>query len=169
MARGRAWPRSPRPRRIRRAALGGLGWLWLAIAGELTRGHLAVAAPLHAGAPAWLHEFGRAVSDVLLPTLGPSVLAPAALWAVASAVLPWLLHRTSAAADALVAVLWAVGLYVLTEALSAPTVHARSIVRPDITVLSVLVGALCALAPSLLAARFARGAGTGFADRTCVA
>jgi len=129
----------------RRAALGALGYLWLCVA-ELLSGHQLLAGPPgDAGQrPGWEDSAGRAVSDAIGPLLTSGVLAVAALWALAAAVLPWVVRGRSAALDLAAAAVWAAALAVGTQAmLDATAPHAAHGARG--LALGAVVGALGAV------------------------
>ena len=98
----------------RRAALGALGFWCVALAEPVVRETLyygrvrgtAGTGPLGAGS-AWEGSLHDAAAQVLQPLLSSGVLACAALWAAAAAVLPWLVRGRSAALDLIAATVWA--------------------------------------------------------------
>jgi hypothetical protein len=102
----------------RRAALGALGLLWLALAEALTGTRL-LAGPAGATAPrgTWEESAARALDDAVVPLLSSGLLAVAALWALAAAVLPWVVRGRSAALDLAAAAVWAAALAVATAAM----------------------------------------------------
>ena len=107
-------PRGP----ITRAALGALGLWWLTIAGIATEER---------------------------PDLGvltePAVFAFAGLWAVAAAVLPYLVRGRNAAIDIVGATIWAAGLASAT----ASVAEALSASRPEGAVVGAVLGAIVAV------------------------
>jgi hypothetical protein len=102
-----------------RAALGALGYWWLALAeliwDEPAR-RLWLGAPAAAAHLGWESSPTGAVAHALAPLLTLEVLAGAALWAAAAAVLPLLVRGDSAMRDALAATAWAVALAAATPA-----------------------------------------------------
>jgi hypothetical protein len=101
-----------------RGALGAAGYWWLALA-EAIAGrdwHFGRAAGTQAP-NAWLDSAAEAARHALVPTVGSGVLAVAVLWALAAAVLPWVLHSRSLAVDVLGAGAWIAGLVAGSEAL----------------------------------------------------
>ena len=104
-----------------RALLGALGYWWLRLA-ELPfdRGarHLWLGPPASLGArSSWEGSLSTTAVHALGPLLGIALLLGAALWALAAAVLPWIVRGRSALSDTLAAILWAGAL-----AASAPLV-----------------------------------------------
>ena len=102
----------------RRAALGALGFVWLCVAELLSGTRLLAGPPGTADArPSWEDSAARALSDAIVPLLSSGLLAVAALWAVAAAVLPLVVRGRSAALDLALATAWAAALAVATQAL----------------------------------------------------
>jgi len=97
----------------RRAALGALGFWTLALAEPVLHETLYYgrARGTWNGA-AWEGSVTDAVAHVLRPLLDSGMLACAGLWAVAAAILPWLVRGRTAALDLVAATLWAAGLAV---------------------------------------------------------
>ncbi len=92
----------------RRAALGALGFLWLALAEVLTGERLYLGPPRGvAPAAAWAGDAGAALSDALIPLARSGLLAVAAVWAAAAVILPWLVRGRHLAADVVLAATWA--------------------------------------------------------------
>ncbi len=94
-----------------RALLGALGYWWLRLA-ELPfdRGgqHLWLGRPAGLGAPAsWEGSLSTTAAHAFGPLLGLALLLGAALWALAAALLPWVVRGRSALLDALAAIIWA--------------------------------------------------------------
>jgi hypothetical protein len=75
----------------RRAGLGALGWIWLVLAGGLTR-HLVVFARLPQGrSPATVSgSLAAAVHGLVEPALRSGALLPALVWALGAGTLPWI-------------------------------------------------------------------------------
>jgi hypothetical protein len=94
----------------------------------------------------WVGSATAAVSHVLAPLASSGLLVAAAGWALAAAVLPWLVRGRSRTADVTGAVVWAVGLAAagaLTAALAAPAlVHAQ----PHGSIAGPVAGAALAVA-----------------------
>jgi hypothetical protein len=134
----------------RRAALGALGALWLTLAEPLL-GRRLLAGP-EGGAPGdWPSHASRALHNVLEPALDVRLAALAATFAVAAAVLPWLVRGRRAAPDAVAATAWAAGLGAAVQAAAAPA-----------SVRGAVVGAILAGVAVLVA----RAAGAGGAGAT---
>jgi eukaryotic-like serine/threonine-protein kinase len=94
-----------------RAGLAALGFWWLTLAEPLLARHLWSGPP--AGLPAravWESSFGKAATDVVGVTLTLELLLGAAVWALAAAILPWIVRGRSAALDVAAAVAWTAAL-----------------------------------------------------------
>jgi hypothetical protein len=102
-----------------RAALGGLGGWWLALAEALTSGRL-LTGPASGVLPrdAWEGSALHAVRDAVWPLLSAGALAVAVLWALAAMLLPVLVRGRSAALDLVGAAAWAATLAAATQALA---------------------------------------------------
>jgi hypothetical protein len=102
-----------------RAALGGLGGWWLALAETLTSGRL-LTGPASGVLPrdAWEGSALHAARDAVWPLLSGGALALAVLWALAAMVLPVLVRGRSAALDLVGAAAWAATLAAATQALA---------------------------------------------------
>jgi eukaryotic-like serine/threonine-protein kinase len=96
---------------LARAGLAALGFWWLALAESLLRRRLWLGPP--AGLPsraAWESSINLAATHVIAPTFTVELLLGAAVWGVASAILPWLVRGRSAALDVGAAIVWTIGL-----------------------------------------------------------
>ncbi len=92
-----------------RAALGGVGYLWIAAWEELA--HTTLLLGPVADPPAhWKGSASTAITDVLTPLIDGSVLAAAGIFAAAALVLPALVRGRTPLLDALGALIWAAGL-----------------------------------------------------------
>jgi hypothetical protein len=116
-----AWPaiagQARRP--LWRAALGALGFWWLALAEPLVgRTLLLGPAPHTQPRRAWEGSAGDAFQHVLGPLLSGGALAIALLWAGGALLLPLLVRGRSAAVDAVGATVWAAGLAAATQAIA---------------------------------------------------
>jgi eukaryotic-like serine/threonine-protein kinase len=115
-----AWPalagQAARP--WHRLALGALGGWWLMLAEALADDRLALGPPRAAGAPGWQAGAGRALDDVLLPTLTHGALLVAAVWALAALVLPVVVRGRVFAIDLVGATAWATALGSATQAVA---------------------------------------------------
>ncbi|MGI9184558.1 MAG: protein kinase domain-containing protein [Solirubrobacteraceae bacterium] len=114
-----AWPALAgfAPSAWRRAAIGAGGWVWLALVTPVA-GRVLYLSPLPSIAPAshWAGSASATATHVLSPLLRSGVLAPAVVWAVAAAVLPWLVRGRSLPLDLIRAVVWAATLVSATPA-----------------------------------------------------
>jgi hypothetical protein len=150
-----AWPALAglAPSAWRRAAIGAGAWVWLALVTPVA-GRVLYLSPPSGIAPAshWAGSASATATQVLSPLLRSGVLAPAAVWAVAAAVLPWLVRGRSLPLDFVRAVVWAATLVAATPAAIAvvhgsagvPTVHGA--------VVGGGLGVIVALAPRWLGA-----------------
>ncbi len=100
-----------------RALLGALGYWWLCLAALPLEGpRAALGGPTSGGAdgwtsnPSWDGSLSATTTHALVPLVGLALLLGAALWALAAALLPWVVRGRSAALDALAAILWATAL-----------------------------------------------------------
>jgi hypothetical protein len=102
-----------------RAALGGLGGWWLALAEAWTSGRL-LTGPASGVLPraAWEGSALHAVRGAVWPLLSAGALALAVLWALAAVLLPLLVRGRSAALDLVGAAAWAATLAAVTQALA---------------------------------------------------
>ena len=113
----------------RRAALGAIGWLWLALA------EAAVKAPLVFGLADgqrtrgyWVHDGWRAVTHAIAPVFATTTALTAIAFALAAAILPLLVRGLRLPLDLIGALVWGGALYaalVGIERLSGPGVSAR--------------------------------------------
>jgi eukaryotic-like serine/threonine-protein kinase len=94
-----------------RAALALLGFWWLALAEPLLARHLWLGPP--AGLPpraVWEASFDTTSKEVVGPMLTVELAIGALVWAIAAAVLPWIVRGRNAALDVVAAVAWTVAL-----------------------------------------------------------
>jgi hypothetical protein len=136
----------------RRAALGAIGWLWLAVAAALTHRTLYLPLPAGVGAPAaWEGSPGAAVHHVLGTLAAAGVLAPAGVWALSALVVPWAVSGRFAALDVARVAVWSA----LTAAAVGPAVvlvhGADPVGSAPSAVIGALAGAAVALAPVAVA------------------
>jgi hypothetical protein len=139
----RRWPR--------RAALGALGFWWMALAEPLLARHLWLGP--HAGTPAraaWEGSLGSSAAHVVGPLLSLGVALGAALWALGAVLLPWLVRGSNAALDIVAATVWSAAMVAFAPALgaglSAHAVHAN----PRGAVLGGILGGVFAVAARAL-------------------
>ena len=138
---------------LARAGVAALGFWWLALAESLLRRRLWLGPP--AGLPpraAWESSIHAAATHVIAPTFTIELLLGAAVWALASAVLPWLLRGRSAALDVGAAVLWTIALLAAVPLLERALLAHASQPSPRGALLGAVLG--CALA---IGARALRG------------
>lgn len=138
-----------------RAGLGALGAWWLVLAEPV----LGRAVGLGTGERApteWSGEIAVTAERILLPALADGALLLAIPWALAAAVLPWLVRGRGAGADLLGACLWAAALALAMGAL------ADRLGRPEPAGLAL--GACAAAALAFTGARVGAGAGIGRPD-----
>jgi hypothetical protein len=124
----------------RRAALGALGFWWLALA-EALAGERLLLGPAKGTVPvsAWGDSGEDAVSGALEPLFSSGLLAGAVVWALAALVAPWVVRGPRLIPIAGAAA-WAAGLALATAAV-APEQDARGLVAGG-----VLAGAIVAVA-----------------------
>jgi serine/threonine protein kinase len=134
-----------------RAALGGLGYWWLVLAGPLLGRDLWLRGPT--GTPArsaWEGSLSLAATHVIGPRLALGVLLGALLWAAAATTLPWIVRGRSAALDLVAVTVWSAAIVAaapaLIEGLSAHAVHPN----PRGAIVGALVGGLVAVAARAL-------------------
>jgi serine/threonine protein kinase len=136
----------------RRAALGAIGWIWLLLAGSIS-GHT-LYLPHVPGTPAvsvWSGSLDQTVHHLLATFVSTGVLAPAAVWALAAVVLPWLVVGRSPALDVVRVVVWAAMLASATS-VAVIAVHGSDRVgAAPSAALGAAAAAVVALAPLALA------------------
>jgi hypothetical protein len=136
-----------------RAALAMLGFWWLALAESLLERRLWLGPP--SGLPpraAWEGSFGSAATHVVAATFTPELLIGAGVWALAAAILPWMVRGRGAALDVIAALVWATALLAATPLLDRALLSHASQPSPRGALLGAGVG--CALA---VCARALRG------------
>jgi eukaryotic-like serine/threonine-protein kinase len=138
---------------LARAGLAALGFWWLALAESLLRRRLWLGPP--AGLPpkaAWESSINAAATHVIAPTFTVELLLAAAVWALASAILPWLVRGRSAALDVGAAILWTIALLAAVPLLERALLAHASQPSPRGALLGAVLG--CAVA---ICARALRG------------
>jgi eukaryotic-like serine/threonine-protein kinase len=133
----------------RRAALGGLGWIWLLAAALL--GGRGLYTELPAGIPSTsssMASLGQMTHHVLFPMLTPAWLAPAAVWALGAVLLAVIRVRSPGLRIVLV-VIWSAVLASSTSSLLRGG-DGGLVLRPNALVVGAVAGAIVALAPELL-------------------
>jgi tRNA A-37 threonylcarbamoyl transferase component Bud32 len=98
------------------AALGLLGWCWLAVA-EALMGETLLLGTIDAPSPGWEQSASIAAQDLLLPLLSPASLAGAAAWTASAALLAALLGSRSVVVRAVGALVWGAGLVAIHRVL----------------------------------------------------
>ena len=121
-----------------RALLGAVGYLWIAAWEELAHRTLLLG-PVADPPAHWIGSASTAVSDVVAPLFDASVLAGAAVFALAAVVLPVLIRGRAPVLDALGALVWAAGL------ISAVRLTARGASPPDLLFGALLAAVIAAL------------------------
>ena len=136
-----------------RSALALLGFWWLALAEPLLARHLWLGPP--AGLPpraVWEASFDTTSKEVVGPMFTVELAIGAIVWAIAAAVLPWIVRGRNAALDVVAAVAWTVALLAAVPLLErALLAHARE-PSPRGALLGAVLG--CAVA---VCARALRG------------
>jgi serine/threonine protein kinase len=138
---------------LARAGVAALGFWWLALAESLLRRRLWLGPPV--GLPpraAWEGSINAAATHVIAPTFTVELLLGAAVWALASAVLPWLVRGRSAALDVGAAIVWTIVLLAAVPLLERALLAHASHPSPRSALLGAVLG--CALA---ICARALRG------------
>jgi serine/threonine protein kinase len=137
----------------RRAALGAIGWVWLLLAGSISGQTLYLPhIPDTPPARVWAGSLDQTVHHLLATFVSTGVLAPAAVWALAAVLLPWMVGGRSRALDVVRVVVWA-ALVASATSVAVIAVHGSDQVgaAPSAT-LGAAVAAAVALAPLALAA-----------------
>jgi eukaryotic-like serine/threonine-protein kinase len=121
-----------------RALLGAVGYLWIAAWEELAHRTLLLG-PVADPPANWIGSASTAVSDVVAPLFDASVLAGAAVFALAAVALPVLIRGRAPVLDALGALVWAAGL------ISALRLIAGGASPPDLLFGGLLAAVIAAL------------------------
>jgi hypothetical protein len=139
------------PRWRMRAALGALGYWWLALAEPLLGRHLwlgpATGTPPRA---VWEGSPGSAAVHVIGPLLSLGVLFGAALWAAAAVALPLLVRGRSAALDVVSAVVWSAALAAAAPSVDAGLAGHAAQPAPRGAIVGAVLGATLAVAARAL-------------------
>ncbi|MDQ6836421.1 MAG: hypothetical protein M3016_09570, partial [Actinomycetota bacterium] len=132
----------------RRAALGASGWIWLLLAGPLAGHGLYLNWLPGSPTAAWDGSLSATWTQVLVGLVRSGALAPAVVWAVAAAVLPWIVRGRSLAVDVAAVVVWSAT--VVSTATAAITLAHGSDGSPTAAgaVLGAVIGAIAALVPA---------------------
>jgi serine/threonine protein kinase len=134
-----------------RAALAALGYWWLALAAPLLGRRLWLAAA-SATPPrtAWEGSLSVAATHVIAPLLALGVLLGALLWALAAAVLPWIVRGRNAAVDVVAVTVWSAAIAVAAPALDAGLSAHAAHPSPRGAVLGAILGGVVAVAARAL-------------------
>jgi eukaryotic-like serine/threonine-protein kinase len=136
-----------------RAALALLGFWWLALAEPLLARHLWLGPP--AGLPPramWEASSDTTSKQVVGPLFTVELAIGALVWAIAAAVLPWIVRGRNAALDMVAAVAWTVALLAAVPLLERAVLAHAGAPSPRGALLGALLG--CAVA---ICARALRG------------
>jgi hypothetical protein len=139
------------PRWRMRAALGALGYWWLALAEPLLARHLWLGPA--AGTPArtvWEGSLSSTAVHVIGPLLSTGLLFGAALWAGGAVLLPLLVRGRNAALDVVAAVAWAGALAAAAPALDAGLAGQSAHATPRGAIVGAVLGAALAVASRAL-------------------
>jgi eukaryotic-like serine/threonine-protein kinase len=133
----------------RRAALGAVGWIWLLVAAPIADRVLYLPQPPGTQPPAhWSGSVSGAIHHVLTPALSSGALAPVVVWALAAAVLPWLVLGRSLALDFVRVVIWAAVLVSATAASIAAVHSSNAVHAAPSAVIGGIVAGVVVLAPA---------------------
>jgi hypothetical protein len=138
----------------RRAALGATGWAWLLLASAVAGKSLYLPrVPGEATPDAWMSSLSTTVDHLLRPEISAGVLAPAAVWALAAATLPWMVRGGSIVLDVVRVIIWAAIVVSATGAAIA-AMHGSGSAAGGVAASGALLGAVAsaavALSPGLL-------------------
>ncbi len=146
----------------RRAAIAAAGWIALLLATPIA-GRILYLAPIPAFGTG--DSVGRTADRILLAPLTTGLLAPAAVWAVAAAILPLVVRGRSITLDLVRAGAWAALLTAATPAAIVAVGRAGSAPMIRGAVIGGAAAAILALAPRWLAVRRPTLAALGRANR----
>jgi hypothetical protein len=134
-----------------RAALGALGYWWLALAEPLLGRHLWLGPS--AGTPprgSWERSLDGAAVHVIGPLLSLGVLLGAALWACGAVLLPLIVRGRNAALDAVATIVWSAALVAAEPLLDSGLATHSSQPSPRGAILGAALGGAVALAARAL-------------------
>ncbi len=129
-----------------RAGLAALGFWWLALAESLVGKRLWLGPP--AGLPqraVWESSLGKAATHVIAATFTPELLLGAAVWALAAAILPWIVRGRSALLDVFAAIAWAIALLAATPLLDRALLSQANDPSPRGVLLGTALGCVLAV------------------------
>ena len=139
------------PRWRMRAALGALGYWWLALAEPLLARRLWLGpAPGTPPRTVWEGSLSNTAVHVIGPLLSTGLLFGAALWAGGAVLLPLLVRGRNAALDVVAAVAWAAALAAAAPALDAGLAGQSAHATPRGAVVGAVLGAALAVASRAL-------------------
>ncbi|HEY2182435.1 MAG TPA: serine/threonine-protein kinase, partial [Solirubrobacteraceae bacterium] len=124
-----------------RAALGALGYWWLALAEPLAGRRLWLG-PVAQTPPrgGWEGSVSTTAVHVIGPLLGLGLLLGAALWALGAAALPLLVRGRGAALDVVAATLWSVAIAAATPIFAGGLAHGGAQVAPRGLIVGAVLG-----------------------------
>jgi hypothetical protein len=132
--------------------LGALGWLWLLLASAIAgRGLYLPLAPGSVATRGWSGSVTVTVDHVLRPMVAQGALAPAAVWALAAVVAPWLVGGRVRVLNIVRGVLWAALIPVGTAAVLTAAHGTGRLDAAPTAVVGALASAVVLLAPLALA------------------
>nr|MDQ2897658.1 hypothetical protein [Actinomycetota bacterium] len=151
----------------RRAAIAAAGWIALLLAAPIA-GRTLYLSPFPALAVG--DSVGRTADRILVTPLTTGLLAPAAVWAIAAAILPLVVRGHSIALDLVRASAWAAVLTAATPAVivavrgggAAPMIPGAVLAGAAAAILALAPRWLAVRRPTLAALRRANGAGAHF-------
>ena len=130
-----------------RLACGALGYWWLALAGALLDRRLWLSpAPARPAQSVWESSLSTSAAHVLYPLLSLSVLCGAALWAVGSLLLPWLVRGRRLVIDLVLVGVWTAALALSEPSWDAGFGRSSNWIEPRGLLGSAILGALLAIA-----------------------
>jgi eukaryotic-like serine/threonine-protein kinase len=139
------------PRWRMRAALGALGYWWLALAEPLLGRHLWLGPSAQTPARGtWEGSLDGAAVHVIGPLLSLGVLLGAVLWACAAVLLPLIVRGRNAALDAVAAIVWSAALVAAEPLLDSGLAMHSSQPSPRGAILGAVLGGAVALAARAL-------------------
>jgi len=143
-----------------RAALGASGWLMLVAAEVLGASDLYVRLPhTIAARSVWMPSLPETLHHVVAPLASAGILAPALVWAVAAAVLPWTTVMRPLPVQLVLVTTWTAATASATTVLLHAG-HAGTLLSPGTAVGGAVAAGVVALAPALAGAvRRSRQAG----------
>jgi serine/threonine protein kinase len=134
-----------------RAALGALGYWWLALAEPLAGRRLWLG-PIASTPPrgAWEGSVSTTAVHVIAPLLGTALLLGAVLWALGAALLPLLVRGRGAALDVIAASLWSGAIAAATPIFDGGLAHGGAQVAPRGLIAGAVLGGAIAVAARAL-------------------